>query len=121
MRRGGRTAALLVRMVNTGVSALLTNPWIGPWIGKGITTISYVGRRSGRSFNTPVAYRRAGDRVTILVDVPGTKNWWRNFTDDGGPITVRLDGIARTGHAVAHRTGPGWATVEVTLDPSATG
>ena len=106
MRRGGRLVELLVRTVNTGVSALLTNPWTGHWIGKGITTVSYAGRRSGRTFSTPVAYRRDGDQVTILADLPDVKNWWRNFTGDGGPVTLRLDGTYRTGHAVARRTGP---------------
>ena len=81
---------LLVRTFNTGVSALLKNPWTGPWIGKGITTVSYAGRLSGRTFSTPVAYRRDGNQVTILVDLPDAKNWWRNFTDDGGPVTLRL-------------------------------
>lgn len=112
---------LLVRTFNTGVSALLKNPWVGPWIGKGITTVSYAGRRSGRTFSTPVAYRRDGDQVTILVDLPDAKNWWRNFTGNGGPVTLRLDGTYRNGHAVAHRTGAGWATVTVTLDPPTAG
>jgi hypothetical protein len=121
VRRGGRLAELLVRTVNTGVSALLDNPWTGRWIGKGITTVSYAGRQSGRTFSTPVAYRRVGDQVTILADLPDVKNWWRNFTGDGGPVTLRLDGTYRTGHAVARWTGAGWATVTVTLDPPATG
>lgn len=112
---------LLVRMVNTGASALLKNRWTGRWVGKGLTTVSYVGQRSGRTFSTPVAYRRDGDQVTIMVDLPDTKNWWRNFTGEGGPVTLRLDGTDRTGHAVARRTGIVWATVTVTLDPPAAG
>lgn len=35
VRRGGRTAGLLVRTVNSGVAALLKNPRTGRWIGKG--------------------------------------------------------------------------------------
>jgi hypothetical protein len=112
---------LLVRTFNTGVLRLLEKPWIGPWIGKGITTVSYVGRRSGGRFSLPVAYRRDGDKVTILVDLPGTKNWWRNLTGDGGRVILRLDGAERTGHAVAHRTGAAWARVVVTLDPPTAG
>lgn len=79
---------LLVRAFNAGVSALLKNPWTGPWIGKGITMVSYAGRRSGRTFSIPVAYQRDGDQVTIRVDLPDAKNWWRNFTGDGGPVTL---------------------------------
>ncbi len=121
MRRGGRPVEWLVRTCNVPVSALLKSPWLGRWIGKGITTVSYVGRRSGRTFSTPVAYRRIGDQVTLWADLPDTKNWWRNFTGDGGPVTLRLDGADRTGHAVAHRNGIGWATVTVTLDPATGG
>jgi len=117
VRRGGRTAEWAVRRFNIGVSALLKSRRIGPWIGKGLTTVSYTGRRSGRTFTTPVAYRRDGDQVTLMVDLPAVKNWWRNFTGDGGPVTLRLDGTYRTGHAIAHRAGAAWATVTVTLDP----
>lgn len=85
-------------------------------LGKAVTTLSYVGRRSGRVFTIPVFYRRDQDQVTILVDVPDVKNWWRNFTGDGGPVILRLDGTDRAGQAVAHRSGPGWATVTVALD-----
>jgi hypothetical protein len=79
--------------------------------------VSYVGRRSGRTFSTPVAYRRDGDQVTILADLPDVKNWWRSFTGNGGPVTLRLDGGDRSGHTVARRTGGVWATVTVRLDP----
>ncbi|MGH3632842.1 MAG: nitroreductase/quinone reductase family protein [Mycobacterium sp.] len=109
-----------MRGFNRGASALLKNSRIGPRLGRAITTITYVGRRSGRTFSTPVAYRRDQDQVTIVVDIPDVKNWWRNFTGDGGPITLRLDGRDRPGHAVAQRSGAGWATVTVTLDPLAT-
>lgn len=107
----------VVHTFNAGVSLLLANRWIGPWIGRGVTTVSYVGRPSGRPFSLPVAYRRDGDMVTIHVDLPGVKNWWRNFTGDGGPVTLHLDGVDRTGHAVVHRKGGAWAKVVVTLDP----
>lgn len=117
VRRGGRLVELLVRAGNASVSALLENPWTGRWLGKGITTVSYAGRRSGRTFSTPVAYQRADDQVTIRVDFPDAKNWWRNFTGDGGRVTLRLDGADRTGHAVARRTSAVWAIVTVTLDP----
>jgi len=108
--------APLARAVNAAVSALLAAPGLGPRIGRRMTTISYVGRRSGRSFSTPVGYRRNGDTVTIEVGLPDAKNWWRNFTGKGAPITLRLDGVERTGHAIAQRTGSR-VTVSVILDP----
>jgi hypothetical protein len=82
-----------------------------------IVTISYTGRRSGKSFSTPVLYSKHGDTITIRVASPDSKNWWRNFLNDGAPITVHLPDAARTGHATSHRSNRGYATVRVTLDP----
>ncbi|GGK68097.1 hypothetical protein Sme01_13290 [Sphaerisporangium melleum] len=78
--------------------------------------VTYTGRRSGRTFSTPVAFRRAGDTVTIDVMLPDSKTWWRNFADQGGPISLELDGVDRTGHAVAHRGKAGRVVVTVSLD-----
>ncbi|ASW54538.1 hypothetical protein [Plantactinospora sp. KBS50] len=86
-----------------------------PWWQRRFTVITYTGRRSGRTFSTPVAYRRAGNTVTIGVQMPDAKNWWRNFLD-GGPITLLLDGAHRTGHAVSRRDDRGRVTVSVQLD-----
>ena len=47
---------------------------------------------------------------------PDSKNWWRNFLGDGGPITlVGFDGADRKGHAVPHRDERGRVTVTVRL------
>ncbi|WP_030438775.1 hypothetical protein [Actinoplanes subtropicus] len=79
------------------------------------TIITYTGRRSGRTFSTPVSYQRAGSTVTISVLMPDAKNWWRNFLG-GGPITLGLDGVQRTGHATSRRDDRGRVTVTVELD-----
>jgi hypothetical protein len=42
--------------------------------------------------------------------------WWRNFLAEGGPISLQLDGIDRTGHAIARRDEAGRVTVTVRLD-----
>nr|WP_306663524.1 hypothetical protein [Streptomyces sabulosicollis] len=81
-----------------------------------LTVVTYTGRRSGRSFSTPVAYRRAADVVTIAVAMPERKLWWRNFTGDGWPISLDLDGAGRTGHAVARVDDKGGVTISVRLD-----
>ncbi|MDQ2637112.1 MAG: nitroreductase family deazaflavin-dependent oxidoreductase [Actinomycetota bacterium] len=95
--------------------ALLNAPLIGPVVGRGLVKIRYVGRRSGRTFETPVGYRRSGDDIVINVMAPDAKNWWRNFLGDGGPVTlVGLDGADRTGHAVANRDAKGRVSVTVT-------
>lgn len=101
---------------NRGVSALTRAPLIGPRIAGSITDISYVGRKSGRRFSTPVSYQRQGSEVTIAVMMPDQKTWWRNFRGDGGPVSLHLDGAQRSGHAVAHRDENGRVTVHVHLD-----
>ena len=45
--------------------------------------ITYTGRRSGRTFTIPVAYRRRGDEIEIAANMPDAKTWWRNFLGDG--------------------------------------
>ena len=60
--------------------------------------IRYVGRRSGKTFEIPVGYRRSGGNLVIGVTAPDAKNWWRNFLGDGAPITLlNFNGGIETG------------------------
>ncbi|MDR8407376.1 hypothetical protein MTP10_01315 [Nonomuraea sp. 3-1Str] len=102
---------------NSCVMTLRTSPRWGRLVSGHLTVVTYTGRRSGRTFSTPVAFRRAADTVTIGVQLPDAKVWWRNFLDEGGPISLELEGIDRTGHAVARRDEAGRVTVTVRLDP----
>jgi hypothetical protein len=102
-----RTGNLLVRL-------LLRSPLhrIASWR---LALITVTGRRSGRRFTFPVGYRRAGDQVTIGVQWPENKVWWRNLRG-GAPVTLRWGSEQRTGRAEVRgdeRTG---VTVEVQLD-----
>jgi len=105
----------VVNGFNRGLDGLRTSRLLGPVLGRYLTAVSYTGRRSGRTFRTPVGYRRAGDVVTIQVMFPDAKKWWRNFTGEGGPLTLELPGGDRTGHAVAKRTGRNQVMVTVQL------
>jgi hypothetical protein len=114
----GIAGSVLRRVVggfNAGVIALTASPRWGKLLGRSFAVISYTGRRSGRTFSTPVNYRRQGDTVTISVMLPDVKTWWRNFTGDGGPISLQLAGVTRSGHATARRAGPRLVTVTVRL------
>lgn len=107
----------VVGIVNKGFVGLINAPVIGRFVGRGLVVIRYVGRRSGQTFEIPVGYRRSGDTLTINVGAPDSKNWWRNFLGEGGPITLlNLDGADRTGHAVANRDETGRVSVSVTLN-----
>ncbi|WP_324194169.1 nitroreductase/quinone reductase family protein [Nocardia blacklockiae] len=106
----------MVRGLNAGVVALTEAPVVGPLLGKSFVTITYVGRKSGKTFSTPVNYRRVGDEYVIGVAMPDKKSWWRNFLGAGGPITLHLGGVDRRGHAVSTRDERGRVTVRVRLD-----
>ncbi|MDY6995073.1 MAG: hypothetical protein SW019_00660 [Actinomycetota bacterium] len=114
----GIFASPVVGVINSGAARLLDVPGLGALVRRSMVLIRYSGRRSGRTFQTPVNYRRTGDEVVIRVMAPDSKTWWRNFTGEGGSITlVALDGADRTGHAVADRDDRGRVTVRVHLDP----
>ncbi len=105
----------VVPAFNAVAAKLLDVPLLGNIVGRNLVVISYVGRRSGKTFTIPVNYRRVGDEVVIHVGLPGAKTWWRNFLGDGGPMTLRLNGTDQTGHAVATRDDHGRVTVTVKL------
>jgi hypothetical protein len=105
----------LVDGVNRVIAGLRSAPLVGPLVSRHLTVVTYTGRRSGRTFSTPVAFRQAGDTVTISVDVPQRKKWWRNFTGEGGPLSMELNGVERAGHAVAAENGKGRVIITVRL------
>ncbi|MHA3021899.1 hypothetical protein ACXPWS_16805 [Mycobacterium sp. BMJ-28] len=106
----------LVRNLNRLAIGLTTVPLVGDVVGRSLVEIRYTGRKSGRTFQTPVNYRVSGDQVTIAVMAPDAKSWWRNFLGDGGPITLlNFRGADRTGHAVATRDDKGRVRVSVQL------
>ena len=100
---------------NAPVAAVTTSPRLGRLVNRNIAMLGYTGRRSGRSFSIPVAYRHTGEAVIICVNMPEAKTWWRNFVGNGGPLTLRLDGAERAGHGVAQRDEKGRVTITVRL------
>jgi F420H(2)-dependent quinone reductase len=104
-------------VANSVVRPLVLSPRWGRLVEGHMTVITYTGRRSGRTFTTPVAYKRRGDEVTIGVQFPDQKKWWRNFVAGGGPISVRLRGVERNGKATAVRDAQGRVTVNIVLEP----
>jgi hypothetical protein len=103
-------------LLNAPVAALANSSRLGGLVNRNIAMLTYNGRRSGKQFSIPVAYRRNGDEVVVGVNLPEAKTWWRNFAGNGGPLTLRLDGNEHTGHAVAQRDEQGHVTVQVRLD-----
>jgi F420H(2)-dependent quinone reductase len=102
-------------LFNAPVAVMANSPVLGARLRRSVTMITYTGRRSGRTFTTPVAYRRLGDEIEIAANLPEAKTWWRNFVGEGGPVSLTLDGVERPGHAVAHRDDEGRVTVHIRL------
>lgn len=114
---GGFSDSVLVRAVNGVAVRLMDAPLLGRLVRRGLVKIRYVGRRSGKTFEIPVGYRRSGETVVVAVGMADKKTWWRNFLGDGAPITfVGLDGRDRTAHAVAARDERGGVSVTAQLD-----
>jgi hypothetical protein len=101
---------------NTLVRPVVASSWGRRLVGSSLTLVTYRGRRSGRVVTIPVSYVHDGDEVHIGVAYPDEKSWWRNFTGEGHPISIRLDGVDRTGHAVARRGDDGLVHITVRLD-----
>lgn len=107
----------VVPMVNRLAVALLDAPVLGRIVGRGLVKIRYVGRRTGKTVELPVGYRRSGNDIVIGVAAPDAKTWWRNFLGDGGTVELLgLDGRDRIAHAVANRDVHGRVTVTVQLN-----
>jgi len=111
----GRLLMRAAPAINAPVAALATSPRFGRFLNRNITMLTYTGRRSGRTFSIPVAYRRSGDDIVVSANMPEAKTWWRNFLNGGAPLTLRLDDVERTGHGVAEQHDKGRVTVTVRL------
>src|SRR4051812_5718097 len=113
----GMSDSSLVRGFNGFAITLMKLPILGPLVRRGLVVIRYQGRKSGKTFELPVGYRRSGDAIVIGVSMPDKKNWWRNFLGEGAPLTfVGFGGADRTGHAVATRDERGGVSVKVRFD-----
>ncbi|OLT00265.1 hypothetical protein BJF90_36390 [Pseudonocardia sp. CNS-004] len=106
----------MARIVNLAVLPVVSSPRLNRMTGARMTVVRYTGRRSGRAVTLPVAFRSEHERLVIDVALPDKKAWWRNFTGDGAPLTVTLDGVDRHGHGVAVRDGD-LVRIEVDLSP----
>lgn len=117
MAAKGFSDNVFVRVFNGLAVKLMDVPVVGGLVRRGMVEIRYVGRKSGKTFSTPVNYGHSGEEIVIPVGMPDRKSWWRNFLGEGGPITLlRLDGRDRGGHTVATRNERGSVSVRVRLD-----
>lgn len=53
---------------------IFDSPVVGPLVRRGLVVIRYTGRRSGKTLEAPVGYRRSGNTLTGNVGAPDSKN-----------------------------------------------
>ena len=73
-------------LINPGMNRLLRSPW-HHLLSKRIMTVSYLGRKSGKRFNTPISYYRSGDKVYCF-----TNGVWRYNFSTATAATLRIAG-----------------------------
>ncbi|AEV84451.1 hypothetical protein ACWT_3428 [Actinoplanes sp. SE50] len=76
------------RMVNRAMRWLLSSPGRARRIGQHLLLLHVTGRRTGRRFTLPVAYRDAGDGRLLVL----TNSIWRVNLRDRGDVSVTLFG-----------------------------
>jgi deazaflavin-dependent oxidoreductase (nitroreductase family) len=72
--------------VTETIKFLLHSPMHG-MVSKTVLLITFTGRKSGKSFSTPVDYSQEGDHVTIFSHA----SWWKNLRA-AAPVTVLIQG-----------------------------
>jgi deazaflavin-dependent oxidoreductase (nitroreductase family) len=72
--------------VNKTMKTVLRSPLHG-MLSKSILLISFTGRKSGKTYTTPVSYSQVDDQVYIFTHA----NWWKNLAH-GAPVGLRLQG-----------------------------
>jgi len=64
-------------IVNRTMKFVLRSPMHGI-VDKTVLLITFTGRKSGKTYTTPVSYSQAGDQVTIFTHA----DWWKNLRGD---------------------------------------
>lgn len=80
--------------VNKAMKFVLRSPAHG-MVSKTVLLITFTGRKSGKTYTTPVSYSQNGDQVNIFTHAV----WWKNLRS-GTPVTLRLRGREFQGLAV---------------------
>jgi len=72
--------------VNRSMKFVLRSP-VHRMVSKTILLITFTGRKSGRTYTTPVSYSQLDDQIYIFTHA----NWWKNLCG-GAPVTLCIRG-----------------------------
>jgi deazaflavin-dependent oxidoreductase (nitroreductase family) len=80
--------------INSAMKLILRSPVHG-MVSKTVLLITFTGRKSGKTYTTPVDYSQDGDQVTIFTHAA----WWKNL-GNGTPVMLCMRGRELQGLAV---------------------
>ena len=80
-------------VLNKTMKFILRSPLHG-MISKYLTLITFTGRKSGKTYTTPVSYSQQENLVTIFTHA----TWWKNL-QGGAPVSLRIQGRELQGRA----------------------
>lgn len=83
-------------MVNRVMKTILRTPLLHRMMSKQLMLLTFTGRKSGKTYTTPVGYFRTGETITVLTK--RFRKWWHNF-EQPAPVTMRIRGKLVTGRA----------------------
>ena len=81
--------------VNRTMKLVLRSPVHGI-VSKTVLLITFTGRKSGKTYTTPVSYSQNGDQVYVFTHA----DWWKNL-HGGAPVSLRIQGRELQGLAEA--------------------
>lgn len=73
-------------ILNRAMKRVLRSPMHG-LVSKYLLLLTFAGRKSGKTYTTPVSYSQYDDQVTIFTHA----TWWRNLRGEA-PVTLRIRG-----------------------------
>ena len=83
----------IIRLLNPLVAGVLNSP-LHPLLSKDMMLLTFTGRRTGKSYTTPVSYVRDGEVVRCF-----THARWARTLRGGAEVTVLVRGDHRSGRA----------------------
>ncbi len=72
--------------LNQAMKFILRSPVHG-MVSKSVLLISFTGRKSGKTYTTPVSYSQSGGEVMVFTHA----NWWKNL-GASRPVKLRIQG-----------------------------
>ena len=84
------------RWLNSLMRLMLRTPGLQQLVGRSTALLTFVGRRSGKTYTTPISYAQQGDRVILTCHT--SRQWWRNLGSNPR-VQLRLAGKDILGEA----------------------